>query len=273
VPDRTQPLDKAARTLVKAAPKTARGTILRRLRLAIYKGDRVECPCCGSSFSRFMPGLSHRDTRVCPRCGAQERHRALWLYMRERTDLFARDQLSILHWAPEYALQRSLSALPNAAYVSADLQGDEASQHMDMTDVPFKDDAFDLIVCVHVLEHVPDDRQAIREMVRVLKPGGQALLLVPIVLEQPTLEDPSVVTPEQRKEAYWQEDHVRLYGADFPQRLEEEGFEVTVDRWVRSLDQHTLDRYGLFPLEDVYVATKPDPAGGDAARERHPAAE
>jgi SAM-dependent methyltransferase len=104
---------------------------------------------------------------------------------------------------------------------------------------------------------VPDDRLAMREMVRVLKPGGVAMLLVPIVLEQPTLEDPAIVTPEQRKEAYWQEDHVRLYGGDFAQRLEEEGFEVTVDRWVRGLDEATQRRYGLFPLEDVYVAAKP----------------
>jgi SAM-dependent methyltransferase len=255
--DLTQPLDRAARALVRAlVPAPARRTVLRRLRLAIYRGNQVECPCCGGRFSRFMPGLSHRDTRVCPRCGAQERHRALWLYMRERTDLFARPQLSILHWAPEYALQRSLASLPNAAYVSADLGGDEAMQHMDITDVPFKDGAFDLIVCVHVLEHVQQDRQAMREMARVLKPGGIALLLVPIVLEQPTKEDPSIVAPEERREAYWQEDHVRLYGGDFPRRLEEEGFSVTVDGWVRTLDQPTVERYGLFPLEDVYVATK-----------------
>src|SRR3954451_23657621 len=257
----TQSLDRVAQRLGRAlVPPRARRVVPRRLRLAIYRGDRVECPCCGGRFSRFMPGLSHRATRVCPRCGAQERHRALWLYMRERTDLTGRD-ISILHWAPEYALQRSLSQLPNAFYVSADLDGDEAMQHMDITDVPFKDGSFDLIVCVHVLEHVPDDRRAIREMVRVLKPGGVALLLVPIVLEQPTLEDPAIVTPEQRKEAYWQEDHVRLYGADFPERLREEGFEVTVDRWVRGLDRQTLERYGLFPLEDVYVATKPGAAG------------
>jgi hypothetical protein len=96
-----------------------------------------------------------------------------------------------------------------------------------------------------------------REMVRVLKPGGVAMLLVPIVLEQPTREDPEITTPEQRKDAYWQEDHVRLYGGDFPQRLEHEGFDVTVDGWVRTLDRPTLERYGLFPLEDVYVATKP----------------
>src|SRR4051812_36449811 len=213
--DRTQPLDRAAQRLVRAlVPRGARRLVLRRLRLAIYRGDRVECPCCGGRFSRFMPGLSHRATRVCPRCGAQERHRALWLYMRQRTDLAGRD-ISILHWAPEYALQRSLSQLPNAFYVSADLGGDEAAQHMDITDVPFKDDAFALIVCVHVLEHVPDDRRAMREMVRVLRRGGVALLLVPIVLEQPTLEDPAIATPEQRRERYWQADHARLYRGGF----------------------------------------------------------
>jgi hypothetical protein len=258
VPDLTQPLDRAAQAITRAlVPAAQRAFVLRRLRLAIYRGERVECPCCGGHFSRFMPGLSHRETRVCPRCGAQERHRALWLYLRDRTELFKRDQLSILHWAPEYALQRSLGELPNAAYVSADLEGHEAMQHMDMTDVPFKDGAFDLIVCVHVLEHVPDDRQAMREMVRVLKPGGVAMLLVPIVLEQPTLEDPAVLTPAQRKAAYWQEDHVRLYGGDFAQRLGEEGFDVTVDGWVRTLDPATQARYGLFPMEDVYVAAKP----------------
>jgi SAM-dependent methyltransferase len=250
-------LDRLAQRLVKlAVPAPMRRFALRRLRLVIYRGSAVECPCCGGRFSRWMPGLSHRATRVCPRCGAQERHRALWLYMRERTDLFSRS-ISILHWAPEYALQRSLSALPNAAYVSADLEGDEAMQHMDITDVPFKDDSFDLIICVHVLEHVLDDRRAMREMARVLRPGGSAMILVPIVLEQPTLEDPAIATPEERKRHYWQEDHVRLYGGDFRDRLTEEGFEVTVDTWIRTLDQPALDRHGLFPLEDIYVCAKP----------------
>ena len=255
--DLTQPLDHAAQRLVRATlPARLRGVALRRLRLAIYRGERVECPCCGGRFSRFMPGTVNPESRVCPRCGAQERHRALWLYLRERTELFTR-AASILHWAPEYALQRSLSSLPNAFYMSADLEGHEAMQHMDITDVPFKDGAFDLIICVHVLEHVPEDRKAMREMVRVLRPGGVAMLLVPIVLEQETHEDPAISTPEERKRHYWQEDHVRLYGHDFKDRLAEEGFEVTVDGWIRTLDQATLDRYGLFPLEDIYVCAKP----------------
>ena len=255
--DRTPALDRAAQRLVRVlVPARRRRFVLRRLRLAVYRGDRVECPCCGGRFSRFMPGTVNPATRVCPRCGAQERHRALWLYLRERTDFFSRN-VAILHWAPEYALQRSLSELPNAFYVSADLGGDEAMQHMDITDVPFKDDAFDLIVCVHVLEHVAADRLAMREMLRVLRPGGVAMLLVPIVLEQPTLEDPAISTPAERREHYWQEDHVRLYGGDFKDRLAEEGFEVTVDGWIRTLDETTVDRFGLFPLEDIYVCAKP----------------
>ena len=254
--DLTQPLDRAAQRLVRAlVPARARGVVLRRLRLAIYRGSAVECPCCGGRFARFMPGVVNPDTRVCPRCGAQERHRALWLYMRERTDLFERP-LSILHWAPEYALQRSLASLPRAFYVSADLDGREAAQHIDITDVPFKDGAFDLILCVHVLEHVADDRRALREMARVLRPDGVAMILVPIVLEQPTLEDPSITAPAERRRAYWQEDHVRLYGGDFRERLGEEGLDVTVDPWVRSLEPATLERYGLFPREDIYVCRK-----------------
>jgi SAM-dependent methyltransferase len=257
VRDITQPLDAMAQRAVRAlVPPSLRAVALRRIRLLIYRGGAVECPCCGGRFRRFMPGLSHRDTRVCPRCGAQERHRALWLYLRERTDLLSRN-ISILHWAPEYALQRSLSELPNAFYTSADLEGSEAMQHMDITDVPFKDDAFDLIICVHVLEHVPDDGRALREMERVLRPGGAAMILVPIVLEQPTLEDPAIATPEQRKRHYWQADHVRLYGGDLPDRLAEAGFEVKVDTWIRTLDDRTLERHGLFPLEDIYVCSKP----------------
>ena len=183
--------------------------------------------------------------------------------MRERTDLFARPQLSILHWAPEYALQRSLQALPNAAYVSADLEGDEAMQHMDMTDVPFKDDAFDLIVCVHVLEHVPDDRQAMREMVRVLRPGGVAMLLVPIVLEQPTLEDPAIATPRGAQAALLAGGPRAPLRGRLSRPAGRGGVRRDGGRRIRTLDQATLDRYGLFPLEDVYVCAKP---GAGAAR-------
>ena len=222
--------------------------MLRRLRLLVYRGNRSSARAAAAASAASVPGLSHRDTRVCPRCGAQERHRALWLYMRERTDLFSRPQLSILHWAPEYALQRSLRSLPNAAYVSADIEGGEALQHMDMTDVPFKDGAFDLIVCVHVLEQWRTTA-AMREMARVLKPGDALLSCRSC---RAAAREDRAWRPGQRKEAYGR--RPRRLTRRLPERLRRRA-QRDGRRLVRTLDTATTSA-GLFPLEDVYVATK-----------------
>ena len=201
-----------------------------------------------------MPGREPQNP-ICPRCGAQARHRALWLYLRERTNLLV-EELSVLHFAPERALAQRLASQPNLRYVSADLDAPDAMEHFDITDIPHPDGAFDVILCIHVLEHVKDDRRAMRELRRVLAPDGWAIVLVPLDLERAeTYEDPSITTPEERRRAYWQHDHLRLYGRDFSERLKQAGFRVTVDRWVRSLDPATVERYGLFPLEDMYVCS------------------
>ena len=226
----------------------------RRWRLMRLRGDAVECPCCGGRFSAFMPGREAQNP-ICPRCGAQARHRALWLYLKERTNLL-REELSVLHFAPERALAQALGSRPNLRYVSADLDAPGAMEHFDITDIPHPDGSFDVILCIHVLEHVEDDRRALRELRRVLAPGGWAIVLVPLDLARAdTYEDPSISTPEERERAYWQHDHLRLYGRDFSERLKQAGFRVTVDRWVRSLDPATVERYGLFPLEDMYVCS------------------
>jgi SAM-dependent methyltransferase len=226
----------------------------RRWRLLRLRGDAVECPCCGGHFAAFMTGREPQNP-ICPRCGAQARHRALWLYLQERTNLL-REELSVLHFAPERALARALGSRPNLRYVTADLEAPDAMEHFDITDIPHPDGSFDVILCIHVLEHVEDDRRALRELRRVLAPGGWAIVLVPLDLDRAeTYEDPSISTPEERERAYWQQDHLRLYGRDFSQRLEQAGFRVTVDRWVRSLDAATVERYGLFPLEDMYVCS------------------
>jgi Methyltransferase domain len=231
--------------------------VRRRWRLARLRGDAVECPCCGGRFREFMPGRDQNNP-ICPRCGAQARHRALWLYLHERTDLFSSKGLKVLHFAPERALGGALAAARGIDYVSADLADPAAMEHFDITDIPHEDGSFDAILCIHVLEHVEDDRQAMRELRRVLRPDGFAIVLVPLDLDRAhTYEDPAITDPAERQRAFWQSDHLRLYGRDFPDRLQEAGFDVTVDQWVRSLEPALIKRYGLFPLEDMYVCRVP----------------
>jgi SAM-dependent methyltransferase len=130
-------------------------------------------------------------------------------------------------------------------------------EHFDLTDVPHPDDSFDAILCSHVLEHVPDDRRAMRELRRILRPGGWAIVQVPIDYTRAgTHEDPAIESPEDREREYWQSDHLRLYGNDFPDRLREAGFDVTVDSYLRDLPEPEINRYGLISLEDIYVCRK-----------------
>ena len=142
------------------------------LRPLIWRGDRVECPCCGGRFERFLP-YWNRDFCRCPRCDSHERHRALWLYLRDRADLAG----TLLHLAPEAAIARHLRDRPGVDYVSADLDSPLAMLHFDIQDIPFRDGTFDAVLCGHVLTEVPDDRKAMREMARVLRPGGRLLLV------------------------------------------------------------------------------------------------
>jgi SAM-dependent methyltransferase len=146
-------------------------------------------------------------------------------------------------------------------YVSVDLDSPLAAVKADLMDLPFGPGSFDVVLCSHVLEHVADDRRAIGELRRVLRPGGFAAVLVPLHggLEE-TLEDPAVTTPQARLATYGQADHVRLYGRDFPARLAGGGFRA-VERvsMFESLGRAEVDRYGLSPHDDIYVCRAPDP--------------
>jgi SAM-dependent methyltransferase len=211
----------------------------------------------------FLPfgaeGAPIRPNARCPRCQSLERHRLLWLYIQQRTDLLTA-KLSVLHFAPEYFFQRKFSALPNLRYVAADLNPTMGMVRMDVTEIPCADASFDVVLCNHVLEHIPDDRRAMREILRILKPGGWAILQTPFEPEREnTYEDPSIVSPDERKRAFGQEDHVRVYGRDYQGRLEESGFLVTVDDFARNMDAALRTRFGLMPDEDVFLCRKPAP--------------
>jgi hypothetical protein len=250
-----QRLDRVALIATGRLRPGAQDRAMGVLRPLIWRGDNVECPCCGGHFERFLP-YWNRDYCVCPRCGSHERHRALWLYLQRRTDLLTAPH-ELLHLAPEPSIARHLRDRPNLGYVSADLDSPLAMMHFDITDIPFKAGTFDTVLCGHVLTEVPDDRKAMREMRRVLRPGGWAIVMAAVEPGRAeTYEDPSITSPEDRRAAFLEPLNVRVYGADFADRLREAGFDVDVVPFPRELGDDDIRRYGLLPADDIYVCRR-----------------
>jgi SAM-dependent methyltransferase len=215
------------------------------------------CPVCGSLLAGFLPygGRALRSEALCPVCGSLERHRLMSLYFRAATDIWDRRPKTVLHVAPEPAIARLLCQARFLHYVSADLSDPGAMLHVDITNIPVRANVFDIILCSHVLEHIPDDRRAMSELLRVLKPGGWAMLQVPICGDD-TIEDPSA-GPDERERRFGRHDHVRSYGKDYPDRLRAAGFLVTVDPFVRNLGRDCTRCCGLQDDEDLYIGHKP----------------
>ncbi|HMK48644.1 MAG TPA: methyltransferase domain-containing protein, partial [Thermodesulfovibrionales bacterium] len=227
----------------------------------------VECPICGGSFDSFLPyGVIKRDNALCPSCGSLERHRLLWLYLKAKTDLFS-GKKKLLDIAPTMILSEKMKRLPNVDYLSIDKFSSVAMRKMDITCLDLQDDTFDSILCYHVLEHVPDDRRAMRELLRVLKPGGWAILQVPLKPGlQKTMEGVHISDPAERRRLFGQEDHVRYYGLDYKDRLEEEGFAVRCDPFAKTLSLEEINRYSVFRDEDIYFCSKPRVQEGGGRR-------
>ena len=151
---------------------TARAKRAARLvRLTLLSGQSVECLCCGGSWRR-MDSHRGRPGARCPRCDALERHRILWLFLQRETDLLEAPH-RVLHLAPEPVIADLIRNRPNLSYISGDLNPGAAMEVMDVTELPRPDGAFDVVLCNHVLEHIPDDRRAMSELFRVLEPGGR----------------------------------------------------------------------------------------------------
>jgi SAM-dependent methyltransferase len=221
-----------------------------------YRGRGRWCPVCGWSSRRFRPGgtVARQDAK-CPRCGALERHRFIWLYLAQRTDLFDGRPKRVLHVAPEQCFERRLEDRLGAGYLTADLRDPHVMEPMDITAIRYPDESFDVIYCSHVLEHVADDQQAMREFHRVLKRSGWAILLVPITLDR-TFEDPAIVRPADRLRVFGQKDHVRRYGPDYVDRLRNAGFEVQVTRVPDMIAADEAARMGISRAGAIYHCTK-----------------
>ena len=194
----------------------------------VYRGDTLYCPVCERSSSHFVSfGNPPRKNAGCVWCGSLERHRFLWLFWKtDRTDLLSgKPGRKMLHVAPEPFFRDKLRAAIGSGYLTSDYFRSGVDVQMDVQDIQYPDETFDIIYCSHVLEHVENDRKALAEFYRVLKTGGWAVLLVPDFLEH-TVEDTTVIDAMERLRLFRQDDHVRNYGPDFADRAREAGFEV-----------------------------------------------
>jgi SAM-dependent methyltransferase len=242
-------------------------------------GLQRHCPLCNAHLQEFLAGGfpypvleqydviggGQRPQVRCPICRSTDRERLIYLYLAHKTDFLRRTQpATVLHVAPERSLRQILRSQPYLDYRTADIEPGKADTAIDITQIPYPDQTFDLIICNHVLEHILDDRQAMRELHRVLHPNGVAILQVPLSLKlATTYEDPSITTPEARIQAFGQEDHVRIYGRDYGQRLESVGFVVRPYRW--RIDRWPLENqefggynnlYGLLEREAIFGVWK-----------------
>ncbi len=246
--------------IVSWLPHWAREPLRRTKNFALswfYRGERRFCPVCGQSSRKFRRfGAEAREDARCPHCGSLERHRFTWLYFRDRTDLFDGSSKTMLHVAPEACFEPRLKKALGPGYISADLADPKAMVKMDVTAIPYPDGFFDVIYCSHVLEHVQDDRRAMREFHRVLKAGGWAVLNVPVRVAA-TVEDPSITDPAGRLAAFGQADHVRRYGRDYADRLREAGFWVMVIGVSDLYESEDRARMGLTPASgEIHFCSK-----------------
>jgi len=257
-------MKKIIKFLLKSIPRPLliRLSFFVRKPLAIiYKGNNVECPVCGKKFKNFLPygyGKANKNNRLCPYCLSLERHRLLWLYLKSKTEFFT-EKMAVLHIAPEQPFLKTFKSLKNLNYISADLYSPIVDVKTDIREMVFADNLFDFVICNHVLEHIDDEQKAMKEILRVLKPGGKAVLQVPIDYSlSETFEDPSIVSEKDREKYYGQYDHVRQYGADYPQRLRKAGFDVTEDDFVNSFSEEEKEKYRFDKNEIIYFCRKPE---------------
>jgi SAM-dependent methyltransferase len=224
-----------------------------------YAGNAVECPICLHRYRKFLPyGRIHsRPNALCPNCLSLERHRLIWLYLKEKTDFFSAP-LTVLHIAPEPCFMDRFERQHGTRYITADIESPLAKVKMDIHEIPFGENHFDAVLCNHVLEHVQDDIKAMSEIRRVLKPGGWAILQVPFFSPVPdvTIEDVTITRPRDRETAFGQDDHVRKFGKDYAQRIERSGLTVIAEEFAKQLPEDQIVRYGIQRGEVIYKGVK-----------------
>jgi SAM-dependent methyltransferase len=225
-----------------------------------YGGKDVECPICSHQYKKFLPygRINPRDNALCPNCQSLERHRLIWLYLEKKTDFLQRKH-KVLHVAPEACFMKRFEQVHGESYITADIESPLAKVKMDIHRIPFDANSFDVVLCNHVLEHVDDDIKAMSEICRVLRPDGYAILQVPFFSPVPdvTIEDRTITDSREREKLFGQDDHVRMYGKDYPHRINTSGLRAVISRFSSDLPSTEVARFGLAAGEVLYLGVKP----------------
>ncbi len=241
-------------------PYLIKMSYLARPFLAFWlKGDTYTDPIDGKSFKRFLPyGYGQQRPNVLsPSTLSLERHRLLWLFLKNETAFFHKP-LKVLHMAPEQCFLSLFKKMKHLDYTTADLYSPIVDVKADILDLPFNDNQFDIVFCNHVLEHIEDDSKAMKELFRVMKPGGMGIFQVPQELaREKTYEDSNINTPEDRAKHFGQYDHVRIYGKDYFNRLRKAGFKVDEVDYSKTLSPELVEKYCLAKGEILPVCFKP----------------
>ncbi|QIY83282.1 class I SAM-dependent methyltransferase [Chryseobacterium sp. NEB161] len=255
-------MKKLAKFLLNSIPRPALiqlSILARPVIYQIFKGNNFYDPIDGRSYRRFLPyGYGkQRANALSPGTLSLERHRQMWLYLQNETQFFT-EKLKVLHIAPEQEFLRRFKKMDNLDYTSADLFSPIVDVKADILDLPFADNSFDVIVCNHVLEHIVEDRKAMSELYRVMKPGGWGILQVPMKnsLEK-TYEDFTITDPKERQKHFGQYDHVRWYGMDYFDRLRSVGFQAEINFYSQKFSESDTKKFGLNRNEILPVVSKP----------------
>lgn len=230
----------------------------------------MNCPICNHETNEFLPGGineevlqklkviggGYRNNVLCPTCQSSDRERLIYMYLHNIIEIPKKNNYKILHFAPERNTRKYLKSFDNIKYLSADAFRKDVDKNIDATQIPEEDNTFDLIICNHVLEHILDDKKAMSEILRVLKPYGTAILQVPISLElEKTFEDLTIIEAEDRLKIFGQEDHVRIYGKDYPLKLIQVGFNVEKFCW-KDNDIFKSNNFGFIDNEILFIGHK-----------------
>lgn len=232
--------------------------MVRPLIAIFLKGNTYTDPIDGQSFKSFLPyGYGkQRNNALSPSTLSLERHRLLWLYLKNETNFF-KSKLKVLHFAPEQAFYKKFRRLENLEYITTDLNSPLADVKADICSLPFKENEFDVILCNHVLEHIPNDTLAMQELYRVMKSGGWGIFQIPQDLNrETTFEDDSITNKKERAKLFGQYDHVRVYGRDYFDKLRSIGFKVEEVDYSLILSEEEINKFSLAKGEIIPVVHK-----------------